>query len=65
MLTPIPLEEFDASCGDINEVVSLPPTTFTSQEFYDFEMDAVFGHEWLCIGRATDIPRASGPRCPT
>jgi len=57
MRSPIPVEEFDASCGDVNEVVSLPPATFTSQEFYDFEVDAVFGHEWLCIGRATDIPK--------
>ncbi|AMM34450.1 Rieske (2Fe-2S) domain-containing protein [Sinomonas atrocyanea] len=57
MRSPIPLEEFDASCGDIDDVVSLPPTAFTSQEFYDFELDAVFGHEWLCIGRATDIPK--------
>ncbi|MCG2622501.1 aromatic ring-hydroxylating dioxygenase subunit alpha [Arthrobacter sp. I2-34] len=57
MHSPIPVEEFDASCGDVNEVVSLPPAAFTTQEFYDFEVDAVFGHEWLCIGRATDIPK--------
>ena len=56
MRSPIPVEAFDASCGDINEVVAFPPETFTSPEFHEFEMDAVFGHEWLCIGRATDIP---------
>lgn len=57
MRSPIPVEEFDASCGDINEVVSLPPAVFTSDEFFEFEKEAVFGHEWLCIGRATDIPK--------
>ena len=56
MLSPIPMEEFNASCGDVNEVVALPPAAFTTDEFHEFEMDAVFGHEWLCIGRATDIP---------
>ena len=56
MLSPIPVEEFDASCGDVNEVVALPPAAFTTDAFHEFEVDAVFGHEWLCIGRATDIP---------
>lgn len=56
MRSPIPVEEFDASCGSIDDVVALPPETFTSPEFHKFEMDAVFGHEWFCIGRATDIP---------
>jgi phenylpropionate dioxygenase-like ring-hydroxylating dioxygenase large terminal subunit len=55
--SPIAVEEFDASCGDIDAVVSLPPAAFTSEEFFQFEMDAVFGHEWFCIGRATDIPK--------
>jgi phenylpropionate dioxygenase-like ring-hydroxylating dioxygenase large terminal subunit len=55
--SPITVGEFDASCGDIDEVVSLPPAAFTSTEFFDFEMEAVFGHEWFCIGRATDIPK--------
>lgn len=56
MRSPISLEEFEASCGDINEVVSLPPAAFTSEEFFEFEKEAIFGHEWFCIGRATDIP---------
>lgn len=57
MLSPIPMEEFDASCGDVNDVVALPPEVFKTDEFHEFEMDAVFGHEWFCIGRATDIPK--------
>ncbi|MDJ0358435.1 aromatic ring-hydroxylating dioxygenase subunit alpha [Paenarthrobacter sp. PH39-S1] len=56
MRSPIPVDEFDASCGSIDSVVALPPETFTSDEFHKFEMEAVFGHEWFCIGRATDIP---------
>jgi phenylpropionate dioxygenase-like ring-hydroxylating dioxygenase large terminal subunit len=51
---PIPLSEFEASVGE--HAVSLPPACFTSQEFYEFELDAVWGHDWFCVGRASDVP---------
>ena len=49
---PIPLSEFEASVGE--QAVSLPPECFSSPEFYEFELDAVWGHDWFCVGRATD-----------
>jgi phenylpropionate dioxygenase-like ring-hydroxylating dioxygenase large terminal subunit len=51
---PIPLSEFEASVGE--RAVSLPAECFTSPEFYEFELDAVWGHDWFCVGRATDVP---------
>ncbi|MFD1009460.1 aromatic ring-hydroxylating oxygenase subunit alpha [Oceanisphaera ostreae] len=56
--SPIEIKEFDASYADGNSVVSLPAECFTSEDFFKFEMNAVWGHEWFCIGRATDIPKA-------
>jgi phenylpropionate dioxygenase-like ring-hydroxylating dioxygenase large terminal subunit len=56
MRSPIPITEFDASALPIDEAVTLPPAAFSSPEFYEFELDAVWGSEWFCVGRATDVP---------
>lgn len=54
--SPIPIAEFDSSYSDGGPVYSLPPECFTSEDFYKFEMNAVWDHEWFCVGRAHDIP---------
>jgi phenylpropionate dioxygenase-like ring-hydroxylating dioxygenase large terminal subunit len=56
--SPIPISEFDASSVDIDQAVTLPPAAFTSREFYEFELEAIWGREWVCVGRATDVPKA-------
>lgn len=35
---------------------SLPPQCYTDPRFFELEVDKVFALEWLCIGRAADIP---------
>ena len=50
------LASFEDSLGDVNEASLLPPVLYTSQEFFDFEKEAVFGHDWLCVGRADQVP---------
>ena len=35
---------------------ALPAAVYTSDEFLAFEKDALFAHEWLCVGRAERIP---------
>lgn len=35
---------------------SLPPACYTDPRFFTLELDKVFGREWLCIGRASDMP---------
>jgi phenylpropionate dioxygenase-like ring-hydroxylating dioxygenase large terminal subunit len=56
MKTRIPMEWFDASTTSHAATVALPPEVFFDPQFYEFELDAVWGRGWFCIGRATDIP---------
>ena len=56
MLTPDLLASFDVSVRRVEEASLLPPALYTSDEFFDFERDAVFGHDWLCVGRVDQIP---------
>ncbi len=35
----------------IEDAESLPPLCYTDSGFYDFEKEALFNHEWLCVGR--------------
>jgi phenylpropionate dioxygenase-like ring-hydroxylating dioxygenase large terminal subunit len=47
---------FDASTTLHAATVALPPQVFHDPEFYGFELDAVWGHDWFCVGRSGDIP---------
>jgi phenylpropionate dioxygenase-like ring-hydroxylating dioxygenase large terminal subunit len=53
---PVPLEEFDASVLDVTKAVTLPPDCYSAPEFYEFERDAIFFRDWLCLGRAEQAP---------
>ena len=53
---PLPIDDFDPSTGDFSNAVGLPPAAYSDPAFFDFEMDAVFGREWLCAGRVDQIP---------
>ena len=44
------------SSGSFTEAVGLPPAVYSDPEFHRFEMDAVFGADWLCVGRQEQIP---------
>lgn len=35
----------------MEEAETLPPECYTDAEFYEFEKEALFNHEWLCTGR--------------
>lgn len=56
--SPIPIGDFESSYSDGGPVYSLPPECFTTDGFYEFELNAVWRHEWFCVGRANDIPKA-------
>ena len=52
---------FDAlenSDGDISTACTLPPACYTHDEFYRFEQEALFNHEWLCVGRVSQVSQA-------
>ncbi len=41
----------DSSMRPVGEAESLPPACYTDAGFYEFEKEALFNHEWLCVGR--------------
>ena len=56
MRSPIPLEEFAESLEDGLAARFLPPEAYTSEDFYRFELAAIWDREWLCVGRLEEIP---------
>ena len=47
---------FDSSVRDVNEAQTLPPAIYVDEEFFEFEKEAIFNHEWLCVARESWIP---------
>lgn len=43
-------KSLDRSVGDVNMAEALPPLCYTDPDFYEFEKEAIFNHEWLCVG---------------
>lgn len=58
--SPIAMDELNSSYfqHEHDEVYALPPQCFTSEDFFQFELNAVWKKQWFCIGRASDIPNA-------
>jgi len=44
-------KNLSSSALSVEEAETLPPECYTDADFYEFEKEAVFNHEWLCIGR--------------
>jgi phenylpropionate dioxygenase-like ring-hydroxylating dioxygenase large terminal subunit len=44
-------EGLQSSDGPVETAETLPPACYTDPDFYRFEVEALFNHEWLCIGR--------------
>ena len=53
---PSLLSDLDASIEDVSKALTLPSELYTSAEFLEFEAEALFMKEWLCVGRAERIP---------
>lgn len=49
-------DNLERSVQDVSAAVTLPPRCYTSPEFYEFEKAAIFSQEWLCLGRAEQVP---------
>ncbi len=45
----------EASDGAIESAITLPPACYTDEAFYRFEQEALFNHEWLCVGRESQV----------
>ena len=55
MFAPFMTDEFFAgfssSTCDVNAAETLPPLCYSDPSFYEFEKEAIFFREWLCVGR--------------
>jgi len=43
------------SLGDL-ECLSLPPAAYLCEALHELELERIFKHEWLCVGREEHIP---------
>lgn len=50
------IQSLSASTLELDEAITLPPACYTSDDFYEFEKDALYFNEWLCVGRESWIP---------
>src|ERR1700733_12008271 len=44
-------DSFASSVRTFDQAESLPPACYVDQEFFEFEKEALFFKEWLCVGR--------------
>jgi phenylpropionate dioxygenase-like ring-hydroxylating dioxygenase large terminal subunit len=40
----------------VKDAQILPAEAYVSEEFWEFEKQAIFGREWLCIGHVNEVP---------
>jgi phenylpropionate dioxygenase-like ring-hydroxylating dioxygenase large terminal subunit len=55
IISGVDFADFDASDRSFEDAVTLPPAVYTSEEFFAFEMSAVFENEWICVGRVDQV----------
>jgi phenylpropionate dioxygenase-like ring-hydroxylating dioxygenase large terminal subunit len=51
VLTDAFFEGLSTSAEAVEVAEALPPACYVDGGFYEFEKEAVFNHEWLCVGR--------------
>lgn len=47
----------EASVLELLQARTLPPQCYTDAAFFEFEKEAVFNHEWLCVGRESWVSK--------
>lgn len=48
--------DLEASTLEVGCAVTLPPVCYTDEAWYQFEIEAIFAREWLCLGRVSEVP---------
>jgi phenylpropionate dioxygenase-like ring-hydroxylating dioxygenase large terminal subunit len=51
VLTDAFFASLESSLGGLDVAETLPPACYTDPAFYELEKEALFNHEWLCVGR--------------
>jgi phenylpropionate dioxygenase-like ring-hydroxylating dioxygenase large terminal subunit len=54
--TPISADQLDALTRPLLEAGTMPPEVYWSPEIYEREIQEIWFKEWICVGRAEDIP---------
>jgi phenylpropionate dioxygenase-like ring-hydroxylating dioxygenase large terminal subunit len=52
------LDDLETSTCPVDSARLLPPAMYTSPAFFEFERRAIFDRDWLCLGRADQVPKA-------
>jgi phenylpropionate dioxygenase-like ring-hydroxylating dioxygenase large terminal subunit len=51
-------DSLETSVIGLDRAETLPPACYTDPAFYEFEKEALFNHEWLCVGRESWVREA-------
>jgi phenylpropionate dioxygenase-like ring-hydroxylating dioxygenase large terminal subunit len=51
VLTDAFIDSLESSVAELDRAETLPPACYTDAGIYAFEKEALFNHEWLCVGR--------------
>jgi phenylpropionate dioxygenase-like ring-hydroxylating dioxygenase large terminal subunit len=51
LLTDEFFQSLESSARDVELAEMLPPACYTDRDFWEFEKEAIFSREWLCVGR--------------
>lgn len=49
-------DDMESSIQGVNNSRMLDPACYVDRDFFEFEKDAIFAREWLCVGRESYIP---------
>ncbi len=55
ILTDAFFDSFETSLGGLDVAETLPPACYIDAAFYEFEKQALFDREWLCVGREDQV----------
>lgn len=50
-------DDIQASAQSGEHAITLPPRCYTDPTFFEFEKDAIFYREWLCLGRVEQLAK--------
>ena len=50
------LADLEQSTVDVADAKYMPPYTYCSEGWFEFEKAAIFDRSWLCLGRADLVP---------
>lgn len=53
--SPLPRQDLEKVLAPFGESRALPADAYTSVEVFDWEMEAIFGRAWMCLGRADEL----------